>query len=73
MATCCCLFGSLSCKFEKPIVVVTTASGGSLVFLYGKQALVSVSMETLWCFKKMNHLLFAHFGSSKNNVRRDLL
>lgn len=35
MATSCCVFGSLSCKFEKPIVVMTTACGGSLVFLYG--------------------------------------
>ena len=36
MATSCCVFGSLSYKYEKPIVVITTASGGSLAFLYGK-------------------------------------
>ena len=36
MATSCCIFGSLSCKYEKPIVVMTTTSGGSLVFLYGR-------------------------------------
>ncbi len=42
MATSCCIFGSLSCKYEKPIVVMTTASGGSLVFLYGE--LVSIPL-----------------------------
>ena len=53
MATSCCIFGSLSCKYEKPIVVITTASGGSLVFLYGK--LFVVEMKTVGLVKCVLH------------------
>ncbi|XP_046847436.1 transmembrane protein 198-like [Xenia sp. Carnegie-2017] len=51
MGTLCFIFGSLSCKYEKPIVVLATASGGSLCFLYGMDHFAktsfSVSVERL--------------------------